>query len=107
MAKCYFYYGRAYEQQNAAGSVRPVLYNALRAATLRNDSATQATLINELLRGLVNDKLYAQAELLASKTVFPETAAYAEAARHHYYLGRIKAVQLDYSEANNYLQSVR
>lgn len=39
-----------------------------------------------------------------SKTTFPQSAANPQLARHHFYLGRIKAVQLSYSEAHNQFQ---
>ena len=38
-----------------------------------------------------------------SKITFPEMASNNEWARHYYYLGRIKAVQLDYSAAQKHL----
>ena len=42
---------------------------------------------------------YVQAEKLVSKSVFPEQANNNEWARYLYYTGRIKAIQLEYSEA--------
>ncbi len=42
------------------------------------------------------------------KTTFPESASNNEWARYLYYLGRIKAIQLEYSEAHKHLvQSLR
>jgi hypothetical protein len=38
---------------------------------------------------------YDQADKLISKTNFPTSAPNSQYARYHYYLGRIKAVQLD------------
>ena len=37
------------------------------------------------------------------KCTFPEQASNSEWARFYYYQGRIKAIQLDYSEAHKYL----
>ena len=45
---------------------------------------------------------------LVNKTTFPETASNNEWARFLYYLGRIKAIQLEYTEAHkNLVQSLR
>jgi len=71
---------------------------------LRHDDETQASLINRLLRNYVHYSLYDQADKLVSKTTFPASAANPQLARFHYYLGRIKAVQLNYSEAHTNLQ---
>lgn len=43
-----------------------------------------------------------------NNTTFPESASNNEWARYLYYLGRIKAIQLEYSEAHKHLvQSLR
>jgi len=60
--------------------------------------------MNALLRNYLEDNLVDQAQRLVSKTVWPESAGNSEAARFLYYLGRIKAIQLDYSEANTNLE---
>lgn len=77
---------------------------AQRTASLRHDDETQASLINRLLRNYVHYSLYDQADKLVSKTTFPSSASNPQFARYHYYLGRIKAVQLNYSEAHTNLQ---
>lgn len=43
---------------------------------------------------------------LVSKSTFPESANNNEMARHLYYLGRIKATQLEYSAAHQHLMQV-
>lgn len=43
--------------------------------------------------------MYDQARNFIAKTNFPEQASNNQLARYLYYLGRIKAVQLEYSEA--------
>lgn len=60
----------------------------------------QATILNLLLRNFLHYKLFDQASKLVSRSTFPESAPNSEAARYLYYLGVIKAVQLDYSEAH-------
>merc|ERR1711997_1386798 len=74
-----------------------------RTATLRNDFEGQAVLINCLLRNYLNYNLYNQADKLVLKSTFPEQASNSEWARYYYYLGRIKAIQLAYSEAHSHL----
>lgn len=52
--------------------------------------------------------LFDQADKLVSKSNFPEQANNNEWARYLYYLGRIKAIQLDYSDAHQrLLQAIR
>ncbi|KAK2109249.1 26S proteasome non-ATPase regulatory subunit 3 [Saguinus oedipus] len=68
-------------------------------STLRHDADGQATLLNLLLRNYLHYSLYDQAEKLLSKSVFPQQANNNEWARYLYYTGRIKAIQLEYSEA--------
>lgn len=77
---------------------------AQRTASLRHDDEAQASLINRLLRSYVHYSLYDQADKLVSKTTFPESAGNPQYARYHYFIGRIKAVQLNYSAAHTNLQ---
>ncbi|KAJ1930036.1 26S proteasome non-ATPase regulatory subunit [Tieghemiomyces parasiticus] len=103
VAKLFFYYARFYEITGRLADVRPALLTNLRTATLRRDSELQATLINLILRNLLHFNLYEQADKLAAKTAFPDNASNNQMARHMYYLGRIKAIQLDYTAAHTYL----
>lgn len=65
-------------------------------------------MINRLLRNYLHYNLYDQADKLVSKTTFPSSAVNAQHARYHYYLGRIRAVQLNYTAAHtNLLQAIR
>jgi 26S proteasome regulatory subunit N3 len=81
---------------------------ALRTATLRYDTDTQGTLLTLLLRNFVHYKLYDQADKLVSRTTFPESSGNNLYARYLYYLGRIRAIQLDYSAAHqNLLTAIR
>ncbi|KAJ8284459.1 hypothetical protein COCON_G00033090 [Conger conger] len=102
-AKCYYYHSRVYEFLNQLDAVRSFLHARLRTATLRHDADGQATLLNLLLRNYLQFNLYDQAEKLVSKSVFPEQANNNEWARYLYYTGRIKAIQLEYSEARRTL----
>jgi len=62
-------------------------------------------LLNLLLRNYLHYNLYDQAEKLASKTEFKtDKASSNELARYHFYLGRINAIQLSYTDAYRNLQ---
>ncbi|KAF8228814.1 hypothetical protein L208DRAFT_1453205 [Tricholoma matsutake] len=103
-AKVWFAVERAYELGGELAEARPLFLIAQRTASLRHDDETHASLINRLLRNYIHYSLYDQADKLVSKTTFPTSAGNPQLARFHYYLGRIKAVQLNYSEAHTNLQ---
>ncbi|OIW26529.1 hypothetical protein CONLIGDRAFT_477030 [Coniochaeta ligniaria NRRL 30616] len=110
-AKVYFYYSLFFEQlsplppssQSPIVSIRPTLLAALRTAVLRRDIDTQASVIVILLRNYLQTSHISQADLLVSHTQFPENAANNQVARFLYYLGRIRAIQLRYTEAHEHL----
>lgn len=102
-ARCYFYHARAHELTNTLQDLRPFFHARLRTCTLRNDFEGQATLVNLLLRNYLQYQLHEQADKLASKVTFPDQAPNSEWARFFYYLGRIKAIQLEYSVAQQHL----
>ncbi|KAK2718482.1 hypothetical protein QYM36_005717 [Artemia franciscana] len=103
-ARCYFYYQRSFELIGQMDKVRSFLLTRLRTSTLRNDFDGQATLTNCLLRNYLHYNLYDQADKLASKAAFPESANNNEWSRYLYYIGRVKAIQLQYSQAYKNLQ---
>ncbi|GAA5943447.1 proteasome regulatory particle lid subunit RPN3 [Sporobolomyces koalae] len=110
MSKVYFYWVRLHELSgDDTSALRPTLLAAQRTASLRHDDDLQATLLPLLLRNYLEHGLYEQADRLVSKTTFPEgTAQNSQLARWYYYVGRIRAIQLDYSAANaSLLQSIR
>lgn len=99
-SQVYFYYALVNGNRQ---EIRPQLLMALRTAVLRRDDACQAMLINLLLRNYLAQQLYDQADKLASKTQFPANASNKEVARHMFYLGRIRATMLEYTDARDYL----
>merc|ERR1711871_1281791 len=89
-------------------NIRSGLLTAYRTATLHHNSTGQSMLINLLLRNYLHYNLYDQADKLLAKAAFPEEASNNQFARYLYYTGRIRAVQLDYSEAHKCLmQAIR
>eukprot|EP01125_Pyxidicula_operculata_P002272 TRINITY_DN12171_c0_g1_i1.p1 TRINITY_DN12171_c0_g1~~TRINITY_DN12171_c0_g1_i1.p1 ORF type:complete len:494 (-),score=97.84 TRINITY_DN12171_c0_g1_i1:38-1519(-) len=108
-AKVYFYFSRVYEKLGRLEEIRVKLLHLQRTVTLRHNFEGQVTILNLLLRNYLHYNLYDQADKLASKTEMKtEKANSNELARYHFYLGRINAVQLNYSEAhNNLLNALR
>lgn len=110
-ARAYFYFSLFAEQlqplppspNSPVVSLRPALLAALRTAVLRKDIDTQATVIVLLLRNYLSTSHITQADLLVSHTKFPENASNNQVARYLYYLGRIRAIQLRYTEAHEHL----
>lgn len=112
-AKAYFYLSLFYEQlspkppskQSQVIDIRGKLLAALRSASLRKDTDTQAAVIVLLLRNYISTADIAQADALISQTEFPAAAPNNQVARYQYYLGRIRAIQLVYTEAAEHLTS--
>jgi 26S proteasome regulatory subunit N3 len=112
-AKAYFYLSLFYEQldpkppskQSKVIDIRQKLLTALRSAVLRRDEDTQASVLVLLLRNYISTADIAQADALVAQTVFPQTAPNNQVARYMYYLGRIRAIQLSYTEAHDHLIS--
>ncbi|KAG8461885.1 hypothetical protein KFE25_013904 [Diacronema lutheri] len=98
-AKVYFYYARAHELGGKLASIRSALLRAHRTSVLHHNGLGQVVLLNLLLRNYLQHSLYDQADKLVAKAGFPESAPNNQLARYLFYLGRIKAVQLEYSES--------
>ncbi|KAJ9297095.1 hypothetical protein DTO271G3_4856 [Paecilomyces variotii] len=110
-ARVYFYYSLFFEQLSplppspaaAVISIRPTLLAALRTAVLRKDVDTQASVMTLLLRNYLSTSHISQADLLISHNQFPATASNNQIARYLYYLGRLRAIQLQYTDAHGHL----
>ncbi|KAL9100435.1 MAG: hypothetical protein Q9163_004180 [Psora crenata] len=110
-ARVYFYYALFFEQlaplppspRASVLSIRPHLLAALRSSVLRKDQDTQATVTTLLLRNYLSTSHITQADLLISHSQFPPAASNNQIARYLYYLGRIRATQLSYTEAHEHL----
>ncbi|KAF2834793.1 26S proteasome non-ATPase regulatory subunit 3 [Patellaria atrata CBS 101060] len=112
-SKAYFYFQLFHEglDPKAPSKLSPVvdirvkLLAALRSAVLRKDLDTQASVTTLLLRNYLSTDDNNQAHLLVGQTQFPSTAPNNQVARYFYYLGRIRAIQLAYTEAHEHLTS--
>eukprot|EP01025_Chloroclados_australasicus_P038760 TRINITY_DN40049_c0_g1_i1.p1 TRINITY_DN40049_c0_g1~~TRINITY_DN40049_c0_g1_i1.p1 ORF type:complete len:538 (-),score=47.83 TRINITY_DN40049_c0_g1_i1:102-1598(-) len=104
-ARIYFYYSLAFESLGILNQVRNDLLALYQQSVLRRDDIGQETLLNLLLRNYLHYNLYDQAEKLRSKAQRPEQSrSNTQFCRYLYYLGRIRAVQLEYTEAKESLQ---
>ncbi|CAC9699002.1 26S proteasome regulatory subunit RPN3, putative [Plasmodium sp. DRC-Itaito] len=100
-AKVYFYYSWIHELGGKLSQVRQKLLFIYRNACLHRDIMTQTVVVNLILRDYIKHNLYDLAVRFISKTSFPENlSSNAQYARYLYYIGKILAVQLDYSEAH-------
>jgi len=105
--RLYFYASWAYECAEKLQDLRSRLLAAHRTACLHHNAACQATTFNLLLRNYLHYKLVDQADKLLTKANFPEQASITQLARFLYYNGRIKALQLEYTEAHRCLQQAQ
>jgi len=106
-ARVYFYYSWAHEVQGTLSNIRPQLLALHRTAVLRHDEVGQETLLNLVLRNYLHYKLYDQAEHFRSQVQGSSTdtmRSTQQLSRYLHYLGRIRAIQLDYTEARDCLQ---
>ena len=110
-ARIYFYFSLFYEHMpplppsplSPVISIRQRLLGALRTSVLRKDPDTQATVTTLLLRNYLSTSHISQADMLVQHSEFPAAASNNQVARFLYYLGRIRAIQLAYTEAHEHL----
>ena len=100
-SKAYHYFVQC--NLNELNTIRPQLIAAHRTACLRLNEHGQAALINLVLRSFNEANLVPQAIKFDAKTEFPPSASNNQQIRHLYYMGRMHAIQTDYSTANDCL----
>jgi len=101
--RVFFLTSWAHERAGCLDTMRSPLLAAYRTACLHHNYAGVAQLLNLLLRNYLHYKLVDQADKLIAKATFPEQAPNSQLARFLYYNGRIKALQLEYSDAHRCL----
>jgi len=101
--KVFFFTSWAHESAGVLDTMRSPLLAAYRTACLHHNTAGVAQLLNLLLRNYLHYKMVDQADKLLAKATFPEQAPNSQLARFLYYQGRIKALQLEYSDAHRCL----
>ncbi|KAI0500030.1 hypothetical protein KFK09_018238 [Dendrobium nobile] len=107
-SRLYFYYSYSHELTNSLAEIRGNLLALHRMATLRHDELGQETLLNLLLRNYLYYNLYDQAEKLRSKAPRFEAHSNQQFCRYLFYLGKIRTIQLEYTDAKeSLLQAAR
>nr|XP_027123157.1 probable 26S proteasome non-ATPase regulatory subunit 3 [Coffea arabica] len=107
-SKLYSYYSLSYELTSDLAEIRGNLLALHRIATLRHDELGQETLLNLLLRNYLHYNLYDQAEKLRSKAPRFEAHSNQQFCRYLFYLGKIRTIQLEYTDAKeSLLQAAR
>jgi 26S proteasome regulatory subunit N3 len=98
-AKSYYYLALVAEKSNCYKDIISELQGAFRRACLEMDEITQVTLINCIVRYYLLNNAVEQARNFLSKTKFHENVSTNEDSRYLYYLGRINAIQMNYSQS--------
>ncbi|KAK2994788.1 hypothetical protein RJ640_021020 [Escallonia rubra] len=107
-SRLFFYYSLSYELTGDLAEIRGDLLALHRIATLRRDELGQETLLNLLLRNYLHYNLYDQAEKLRSKAPRFEAHSNQQFCRYLFYLGKIRTIQLEYTDAKeSLLQAAR
>ncbi|OCF36915.1 26S proteasome regulatory subunit N3 [Kwoniella heveanensis BCC8398] len=104
-AKVWFYLARSYELQGRLAELQPAFLAVRQTASLRKDETLEVTIINLLLRSYLASQQYDQADKLIAKSTFLGAANQAQTVRWLFYAGRLRAIQLNYSQARSYLQT--
>lgn len=91
-----------------AAALRQDMARAHNMACLRRDVDCQATLLNLMLRDLLNSSQVEQAQKLLANSTFPDSASNNQLCRFLYHSGRIQALRLEYTSAySNLSQCLR
>ncbi|CAH8386260.1 unnamed protein product [Eruca vesicaria subsp. sativa] len=107
-SRLYFYFSLSYEMTGDLSEIRGTLLALHHSATLRHDELGQETLLNLLLRNYLHYNLYDQAEKLRSKAPRFEAHSNQQFCRYLFYLGKIRTIQLEYTDAKeSLLQAAR
>ena len=104
-AKAYYYLALITEKLNNQDEIINELQQAYRTACIEMDQISQVTLINCIIRYYLNNKNVEMARSFISKTKFTENVSSYEDARYLFYIGKIEAIQMNYSDSYTHLSS--
>ena len=104
-AKAFYYLSFITEKLNKQDSIINELQEAYRTACIEIDSISQVTLINCIIRYYLNNKNVEMARSFISKTKYIENISTYEDARYLFYIGKIEAIQMNYSDSYTHLSS--
>lgn len=107
-AKALFYYSLAHEKINKLEQIRSTLMACYQSSCYHRDEMTQIVLLNCLIRNYFEYGLTEQVQILTDKThssgTDPSaTVSHNQYCRYAYYVGRMHAIQLEYSKAYSLL----
>jgi len=107
-ARIYAYFSWSHERcgDDHLQGIRSKLLTLQRTAILRHDEIGQETLLNLLLHNYLHFSLYDHADKLRSKTQLTSNQHrnVHQFCRYLFYIGKIRAIQLDYTESKEKLQ---
>ena len=104
-AKAYYYLALITEKLNIQDQIINELQEAYRTACIEMDFISQVTLINCIIRYYLNNKNIEMARSFISKTKYVENISSYEDARYLFYIGKIEAIQMNYSDSYTHLSS--
>jgi 26S proteasome regulatory subunit N3 len=104
-AKTYYYLCLITEKLGFQDKYINLIHEAYRLACIKFDLIGQVTLINCIIRYYLNNKNYELARSFISKTKYTENINTNEDARYLFYIGKIEAIQMNYSDSYNHLSS--
>ncbi|MCD7456479.1 26S proteasome non-ATPase regulatory subunit 3 [Datura stramonium] len=102
-SRLYFYYSFSYELAGDLAEIRGNLLALYRRETVNHNKLSQETLLNLLLRNYLHYNLYDQAEKFRSKAHHFEALSNQQFCRYLFYQGKIKTIQLEYTDAKDSL----
>ena len=104
-AKAYYYLSLISEKLNIQDEIINELQQAYRTACIEMDYISQVTLINCIIRYYLNNRNIEMARSFISKTKFIDNISSYEDARYLFYIGKIEAIQMNYSDSYTHLSS--
>ena len=104
-AKAYYYLSLITEKLGQQDDIINELQQAYRTACIEMDQISQVTLINCIIRYYLNNKNIEMARSFISKTKYTENISTYEDARYLFYIGKIEAIQMNYSDSYAHLSS--
>ena len=91
------------EKLNKTNLIISELQSAYRTSCIQLDEISQVTLINCIIRYYLQNNAIEQARGFLSKIRYHENVSVYEDARYLFYIGKIEAIQMNYSDSFNHL----
>lgn len=95
----FYNYARVGEQLGKLNEIRIKLFSLYKLSSNSKNEASQAVLLNQILRNFILTNNYTSARDFLQNTLFPESKQNNEFIKYLYYTSKIKATQGEYQEA--------